>query len=197
MGDMANARNQFAEARRLILEDGYSDLAALSDVSWAWAEARAGDPPASDRVLSEGLAPLAQPSSTLAGYFAETLRARNDAEAGRFAEARRRLAALGDGYADSPSVSHRIAFLGARGAVAGRERAGAGRADLDAAVTLANRTGRKVEELELAIERERLAAAGPSWTTLEGIAQEAERLGLAAIAERARSLAASLTGTRG
>jgi eukaryotic-like serine/threonine-protein kinase len=197
MGDMANARNQFAEARRLILEDGYSDLAALSDVSWAWAEARAGDAPASERVLSEGLAPLAQPSSTLAGYFAETLRARNDAEAGRFAEARRRLAALGDGYADSPSVSHRIAFLGARGAVAGRERAGAGRADLDAAVTLANRTGRKVEELELAIERERLAAAGPSWTTLEGIAQEAERLGLAAIAERARSLAASLTGTRG
>lgn len=190
VGDMATARSRFADARRLILEDGYADLAALSDLSWAWAEAGAGDLRRAEKVLGEALTPLAQPGSTPAGYFAETQRARYDAASGRFAEARRRLAALGDAAAtsESPNVGRRIAFLAARGVVAGEERLGAGSADLDAAVSLARTTGRKVEELESRIDRERLSAAGASLPSLETIAREAETLGLTALAERARAL---------
>ncbi len=187
-GDLTAARSRFAEARRLIVADGYPDLAALSDVSWAWAELRAGERQAAEKVLSEALAALAQPDATLPGFFAATLRARNDAASGRFAEARRRLAALGDATADSPSLSRRIAFLGARGVVAGEERRGAGGVDLDAAIELARTSGRRVEELDLRIDRERLAAAGASWNAVEAIAREAETLGLGALAERARAL---------
>jgi tetratricopeptide (TPR) repeat protein len=190
-GDLTAARGRFAEARRLIAGDGYPDLAALSDLSWAWAEARAGNPQAAEKVIADALAALAQPEATPPGYFAVTLRARNDAAAGRFAEARRRLAALGAEAAASPSLSRRIAFLAARGLVAGEEHRGAGGADLDAAIQLARTSGRKVEEVDLRIDRERLAAAGPAPGALDTIAREAEELGLAAIAARARALGAA------
>jgi hypothetical protein len=56
-------------------------------------------------------------------------------------------------------------------------------------VALARTTGRRVDELEIRIDRERLSAAGASPPALDAIARAAETLGLSGLAERARGAA--------
>jgi tetratricopeptide (TPR) repeat protein len=187
-GEMTSARDDFAEARRMLLADGDPDLAAISDLAWAWAEARAGDAAAAERVLDEALAPLDRSANLLPGFFAGTIRARAAASGGRFDEARRHLDALaGSGGAaeSSPSLSRRIALLAARGVVAGEEGRVEGAADLDRAIALARAHGRRVDELEARTDRERLFPSADSRAALERIAREASALGLTAIAGRA------------
>jgi serine/threonine protein kinase len=189
-GDLAAARSAFAEARRIYLAEGYRDYAALSDLEQAEAEARSGDGAAAARVLDQALTGFDEASSILPRYFAETLRARIDAAAGRTAAARDRLAALGPDAAESPSVGRRIAFLRAQAAVAAAEhQAAAARRGLSAALDLARQGGRKVAELEIRTELATLAGAGPDRAALEAVRREAETLGLGALANRARASA--------
>jgi serine/threonine-protein kinase len=185
-GDLATARGEFAEARRLLLAGGDRDIAARSDLVWARAEADAGDAAAALRILDEALAQLDQASRTDEGWFAETLRARIDAAGGRAADGRRRLDGLGEEAARSPSLTRRLALLGARAAVAAAEgRGGAARADLESALEIARRTGRKVAELELRLDLARLDGAAAREAAVEAVRGEAAALGLAGLAERA------------
>lgn len=187
-GDLAAARREFAEARRLVLAGGERDRAALLDLVWAEAEAAAGDAPAALRIAAGALGELDDPAGTEAGYFAETLRARIDAGAGRAAAARDRLQALGPAAADSPSSSRRLAFLRARAALAAAERrAGDARADLEAALEVARSGRRKLTELELRLELAGVAADPAASRALAAAAgREAAALGYAALAARAR-----------
>ena len=193
-GDLASARRQFAEARRLVLAGGERDRAALLDLAWAEAEAAAGDVAAALRVVAEALAELEDPTGTEAGYFAETLRARLDAEAGLVPSARDRLRALGAEAATSPSVRRRLAFLVARAAAEAAEgRAVEARADLKAALALARQGQRKLTELELRLELAALEArfgpaAGAQAQSASDLEREARAVGYLALAERARAL---------
>jgi len=193
-GDLASARRQFAEARRLVLAGGERDRAALLDLAWAEAEAAAGDVAAALRVVAEALAELEDPTGTEAGYFAETLRARLDAEAGLVPSARDRLRALGAEAATSPSVRRRLAFLVARAAAEAAEgRAVEARADLEAALALARQGQRKLTELELRLELAALEArfgpaAGAQAQSASDLEREARAVGYLALAERARAL---------
>jgi serine/threonine-protein kinase len=192
-GDFAAVRREFAEARRLVLAGGERDRAALLDLAWAEAEAAAGDAPAALRVVAEALGELDDPAGTEAGYFAETLRARIDAGAGRITAARDRLRALGPEAAESPSLSRRLAFLRARAALAVAEgRAADARADLETAVDVARSGRRKLTELELRIELAAATADPAAGRALAAAAgREAQALGYVALAERARGRAAA------
>jgi tetratricopeptide (TPR) repeat protein len=186
-GDLATATAAFAEARRLHLSEGYRDYAALSDLALAEAEARDGDPERALRVLDEALAGFDEAASILPRFFAETIRARLDAEGGRPVEARRRLNDLGEGLADSPSLSRRIAFVAAEGAVAASEgRAPEADAALRRALDVARAAGRKVDELTLRIDLARLDARGAGAAALLDVERESAALGLHALAARAR-----------
>ncbi len=195
-GDLAAARREFAEARRLVLAGGERDRAAMLDLVWAEAEAAAGDAPAALRVVAEALGALDDPAGTEAGYFAETLRARIDAGAGRVTAARDRLLALGPGAAESPSLSRRLAFLRARAALAAAEgRSADARADLETAVGVARGGRRKLTELELRIELAAVAADPAAARALAAAAgREAKALGYVALAERARGRSGSAVG---
>jgi hypothetical protein len=135
-GDIAAARRHLAEASRLLADNGNLDKAGEVDLAWAAAEHASGDAAAAVRILDGARARLAGAGDDARhpfGFFAATLRARIDAEAGRITEARRGLAGLGDA-ADSPSVPRRLAFLVARAALARAEhREGDARKDLAAA----------------------------------------------------------------
>ncbi len=189
-GDTAAARMGFGEARRLLLANGDRDLAATSDLAWVECEWHSGALAAGERLLAEAIRPLEHAEATLPGFFAELLQVRLDLEAGRTAEAGRRLAGLGDSWANSPSVSRRLAFLAARAAIA----AGAGRAadaaqDLDAAIALAELSRDRVAALELRLERARLASARDA---AAAVRRDAEALGLAGVAARAQRLELTL-----
>jgi hypothetical protein len=192
-GDLAAARESFADSRRLFRSEGVLDLAALSDLAWAEAEAAAGDPAAAARILDQALAGLDHAAASQPGFSAELLRVRIDAESGRLPEARRRLESLGEEPARSPSVSRRLAFLRARAALAAAERRPeAARADLEAAIAAARRARRTVEELELRLDLAAVAADPAAAARLASdVEREAAALGLAGLAQRARAAAAN------
>jgi serine/threonine-protein kinase len=186
------ARRHFAAASRLVAENGDLDAAGEMDVEWAAAEHAAGNTARARALLDTALGRLqGGGAGTPAAFFGETLRARLDAESARPAEARRRLEALGEEAARSPSVGRRLAFLAARAALAASERRFAdARRDLDGALEAARVAGRTTDSLTLRLERARVdGQAGDLAASASGaraVASEAAALGLAAIAERAR-----------
>jgi serine/threonine-protein kinase len=194
--DLKAARQHFREARRLYVTNGDLDTASEMDVSWARAEHEAGNAQAALRLLDDALERLqGGGAGSPPAFFAEAFRARIDAEAGRIPEARRRLAALGEENARSPSVSRRLVFLASSAAVAGAEqRFGDARRDLQAALHAARAAGRTLDSLNLrldqaAVERRagdpvRAAAAA------RAIAAEAGALHLASVVARTTSLIA-------
>ncbi len=186
-GDLDRAREAFTEARQIFVAQGERDLAALSDLAWAEAEARDGDAAAAARILDEALAGLDEAQTTFAGYFAETLRVRLDVRERRLTEASRRLAELGGDGERAPSVGRRLAYLGARAALARASgHADDARADLESALALARRSGRRSDELELRLELARFAPdAAAARTRRADLAREARSLGLEALAARA------------
>ncbi len=188
-GDFGGAGAAFAEARRLFLAEGFRDFAAFSDLAAAEMEVRAGDPAAAMAIVTGALASFDEASAITPRFFAELLIARIDAAAGRVPEAERRLAALGSDNERSPSRSRALAFLAARGAVGAAEgRRADARRDFAAALALAVEDGRKPAELELRLELATLEETGAPAPAIERVRQEAELLGLEAIARRARQL---------
>jgi hypothetical protein len=140
-------------------------------------------------VLDEALGPFKPEVATVPTYFAEALRAQLAAEEGRTAEAGERLAALAGALEQSPNVRLRLAFLEARSALATAEgRSEPAIADLQSALALARGADRKPDELRLRIHLALLLDPSRRQGTLVGAEREAESLGLAALAARARTL---------
>jgi serine/threonine protein kinase len=194
-GDFPAARRHLAEGSRLLADNGNLDRASDADCAAAAVEHAAGDPAAALRLLDRAQARLANGGSAHpVGFFSATLRARIDAEAGRAAEAHRRLASLGEGTADSPSISRRLAFLGSRAGLARAERRfEEARRDLDSAMRLAQDAGRTLDSLALRLDLAELqlaAGARPSaLAAAEDVLRESAPRGLGALAQRARHLA--------
>jgi tetratricopeptide (TPR) repeat protein len=195
-GDLEAARRHLGEARRLHVDNGDVDIAGEMDVMLAVTEHAAGNRDAARRLLDDALGRLAAGgSATPPAFFAEALRARMDAEAGRLAEARRRLEALGEESARSPSVRRRLAFLASRAALAGSEqRFEDARRDLESALRAARDAGRTLDHLTLGLDLAELdLRAGDraqGTAAARRIAAEADSLGLAAVVARAKALAA-------
>jgi serine/threonine-protein kinase len=196
-GDLRTGGRHFGEARRLYVDNGELDAASETDVAWAVAEHAAGHVDVALRLLDEALGRLLNGGSgSPPAFFAETLRARIDAEAGLPADARRRLQALGEEMAESPSVSRRLAFLGARARLLrGEGRLDEARRDLDTALRTAREAERTLDSLALRLDRAELELAAGARAVALAAAREVEReassLGLAALAERARRVTRS------
>ncbi|HEV8632166.1 MAG TPA: hypothetical protein VGV61_17765 [Thermoanaerobaculia bacterium] len=196
-GDLESARRHFAAARQIHVDNGDLDEAAETDVAHAVAEQAAGNPTVAWRLLDEGLQRLPGGGTEMtAAFYAEMLRARIDAEAGRLAAARRRLEARA-GSERSPSVRWRLAFLRARAGLAMAEsRFAAARPDLELASGLAEGAGRTLDALALRLDLAELAAdAGDrpaAVTALEVAAPQAATLQLEALNRRAAALAQRL-----
>jgi len=149
-GDLPAARRHLAAARDLLVENGDLDMATEADLALAAIEHAAGNPAAALGLLDSGLARLDAGTPHGAAFIAETLRARIAAEAGQVDEARRRLAALDDDPAQSPSISRRLALLAVRAALARAEgRFADARRDLEDALRVAGESARAAEARQL------------------------------------------------
>jgi tetratricopeptide (TPR) repeat protein len=201
-GDFAAARRHLAEASRLLVDSGDVDRASDVYLAWAAAERAAGNPAAALPLLDAAQARLADRGSAHpVGFFSGALRARIDAEAGRTAEARRRLDAMGGDPSRSPSVSRRLAFLASRAALARAERRfDDARRDLDAARSIADGAGRMLDSLEVRLDRAELElAAGARGAALSAAAEvrrEALPRRLGAVVARALRCRLSHPGLR-
>ena len=194
-GDLAAARRDFAGGRKMFLDSGYVEVASQLDVTSATVEESMGDARAVLPLVDGALARLAAGGTgTQTHFFAEILRARIEAKSGRTEQARRRLLALGESNARSPSLSRRSAVLAARAELARAEgRFDDARRNLQSALQAASDMDDKLDGLRLRldlaeVERE----AGKVAVAAEighAVAGEAERLGLYAIARRAKGLA--------
>jgi serine/threonine protein kinase len=194
-GELAEARRAFGVARRLFIENGDLDYASLLDAIHSRIEDRHGNTTAALGILEAARARLSGSEEGSAAFLTTVLRAQVDAEAGRVPDASRRLAAIGDAAASSPSLVRRVAFLSARSAVARAEgRDDAARSDLAAAISATRAAHWKLDELDLLLdlaaldlgtdESERGTAAA------RAVEAEARALGLHGIEARARVLAA-------
>ena len=191
--ELARARERFAVARRLLVENGDLDQAADMDVVCAAVERRSGAAAEAGRLLDEAFARMPGDAGEIgAAFLSETLRVRIEVDLGRAGDSAARLARLDDSRASSPSVSLRLAYLAARAAVAGAQgRADAARSDLETAVAVATAAGRTLDAFDLRID---LAALDPSaGSVLKDIEKEGRQRGLLALAERARSVAGPST----
>jgi predicted Ser/Thr protein kinase len=200
-GDLASARRHLSEGSRLLVDNGDLDRASETDLAWAAVEHAAGDPAMALRLADGAQARLGNRGAGLpVAFFNAALHASIDAESGRVAEARRRLAAWGDGSANSPSVKRRVAFLGARAALARAEgRFDDARRDLEAARAAADQADRKLDSLSLRLDLAELEArAGDreGAAAARTIAAEAAALGLNGLAARARAQAAVRRSSR-
>ena len=174
------------------VEDGDLDLAGELALERATAEYREGATGAADRILTDALARLEGAAEGTTALVADTLRVRIAAPAGRLSEAQARLERLGQANSTSPSLTRRLAYLAARGAVAASVgKLDAMRTDYRQAVALAESAGRVVEALELRLDLAAIEArANSSQATIlaQTVETEATRLGLRWIAGRARQI---------
>ena len=201
-GDLASARRHLSEGSRLLVDTGDLDRAGEIDLVWAAVEHAAGNPAVALRLADGARARLGERGAGLpVGFFAAVLHARIDAESGRADDARRRLKALGEGLEHSPSVRRRLAFLGARVALARAEgRFDDARRDLESARDAAEQADRKLDFLSLRLELAELelgSARGgrqPALAAAESVRREAAARGLGALVARVRRLGA-VTGT--
>ena len=191
-GDLPAARRSLAQAERLHVADGDLDLAGEIAIRHATEEYREGAVESAGRLLAAALARLEGGGEGTTALVGATVRVRLAASAGRLAEAQNELDRLGAEHASSPSLTRRLAYLAARGTLAGnRGRTDAMQADLRQAVTLAENGGRVVEALELrldlaALER-RSGSSGPSRAAPE-VERVAGPLGLRQLVARAQRL---------
>jgi eukaryotic-like serine/threonine-protein kinase len=157
-GDIAVARRELAEGRRLQIEESEPVLAAQTDVDRALLELEAGDREAALRILDDPSTEAGIGSS--AGVLAEWVRARIDAESGRLESARRRFEKLGEGDAESPSLRRKLVFLRARAALEIAEgKLAEARNDFRAAIAAARAAQWTVAERRLERQREASGAA--------------------------------------
>ncbi len=192
-GDLASGRRHLEQSERMHVADGDLDLAGEVALERATAEYREGATGAADRILTEALARLEGAAGSTTALVADTLRVRIEAPSGRLAEARARLERLGEANATSPSLTRRLAYLGARATLAASMgRLTEARSDIPVAVANAESGGRLVEALELRLdlaEIERRAGSGMAATLAQVVEGEANRRALPHLAERARRLA--------
>ncbi|HEV8580784.1 MAG TPA: protein kinase [Thermoanaerobaculia bacterium] len=194
-GDIQTARARLGQARRLFSETGLGDDLSVTTLALAAAEKTSGDPTAAARVAEELLQTLRQHEPDAHTFQTETFLAEVAAAQGRLADAGRHLAALGPGAEVQPSVPLRLGFLRARAELLRAEgRLPAARRDLETAISLAQSSERKLDELRLRLtlaEVDRLAGDSASARkAASGVAAEAARRGLNGIAAQARRLAA-------
>ena len=164
------------------------------DLELSELERQAGNPAESARIVEAAIGPLRGRGERADLVVGEALLARIDAEGGRAAKARRRLAGLDPKLENSPSLRLRRAFRRARAALARAEgRFGDARADLDTAIAAARAAEDRLDELELRLERAGVdLAAGAADRAAEGsaIEREATAVGFLGIAGRAARLVA-------
>ncbi|HEV8241126.1 MAG TPA: serine/threonine-protein kinase [Thermoanaerobaculia bacterium] len=199
-GDEATARRHLDEAHRLIADGGDRDVEKTVELLRARFEREAGKPAEASRFAAAAAASWHGRGENAAVAMAQSLLAAIDAAAGRTAEARQRLASLPIGADHSPSVSVRIAFLGARAEVLAAEgRSAEARRDFESAIATARAAERTVDELHLRLvlaELDRRSGdAGRAERAIADVDAEAARLGLRAISARARRLAADQSPT--
>jgi len=186
----------------LLVDTGDLDRAGEIDLVWAAVEHAAGNPVAALRLADGARARLGERGAGLpVGFFAAVLHAKIDAESGRADEAGRGLKALAEGAEHSPSVRRRLAFLGARAALARAEgRFDDARRDLESARDAAEQADRKLDSLSLRLELAELelgSARGgrqPALAAAESVRREAAARGLGALVARVRRLGA-VSGT--
>ncbi len=150
-GELTTARQGLAEASRLLIANGQADWAAETDLELAEVEFDFGELAAAadlaERARDAGGAASAEGTTA---FLATTLLAAIDARSGRVSEARRRLDALGEDAATSPSVHRRVSYLRARALWALTSgRNGDARRDLEAALAYAESAGRKLQAAAL------------------------------------------------
>lgn len=192
-GKLEEARRSFDLARRLFIENGDLDYASVLDNAHARVEDRHGDPVAALGILAAAKARLSGSEEGGVAFLTTALRVQVEAEAGHGREAAQLLAQLGSSSATSPSLSRRLAYLQARAAVAHAEgRVDSARADLAAGIAATQAAGWKLDELDLRLDLAALDFAArrdlPATTAASSVRAEAEALGLAGLARRARSL---------
>lgn len=150
-GDRTAMRREFGAAEQLSISKGHLDFAAATEAAHAAAELRAGDADAAGAIALRALGRLPAGGATSAPMaVAQSVLARVDVAAGRLREASQRLGLFGDDALSSTSVSRRIALLRAHAELdRASGRAAGARLALDQAIELANRSGRRSEELDL------------------------------------------------
>ena len=200
-GELEEARRAFEIGRRLFVENGDLDYAGMLDGAQSRIEDRHGNSKLALQILEAAQARLGGGEGGTAGFLASALRAQVAAESGRAGEAAQGLATLGELSASSPSLARRLGYLSARAAVAHAEgRQTAARTDLLAAIAAAADAGWKLDELDLRLDLATLdlATGDPQDATssARSVLAEAEGLGLAGLAARARSVANTTSRAR-
>jgi len=190
-GDPKRARNVLEDARRLAVDAGQLDFAGDAYLALAAVEWEARGATAALLLLADGAALLPRGGAgTPYEFFSSTLGARMDARAGRPAEARRRLQALG--AADqSPSVRRRVEYLWSRAAVAAAENdLETARGQLQQAIAAATTAGFFLDELELRLDlaslQQRAGESAAARQTADQVAARAAQLDLHQLERRAR-----------
>jgi serine/threonine protein kinase len=147
-GDLVSARWHFVEGARLLHATSSADDAPELELRLAEVDLAAGDVESAGRTVERAISPLRGRGERATLLLGEALLARVKTAAHRPREARRHLAALGEGAEHSPSFRLRLAFLNARGAIyAGEGNRELARADFAAAIELAQKADwRQVEK---------------------------------------------------
>ena len=193
-GDVDGARRHLVEANRLIADGGDRDVEKSVELLRAQFEWEAGRAEEAARLATAAAGSWRSHGEIAAVIAAQSLLATIDAGAGRTKEARRRLESLGAGAERLLSVRVRVAFLGARADLLSAEgRPTEARADLENAIAAAHAAERTVDELRLRLALADLDGRNGETARAEQAAAavdaKATRLGLIAIATRARRTA--------
>ena len=152
-GDLVSARWHFVEGARLLRATDAADDAPELELRLAEVDLAAGNVEAAGRTVEKAIAPLRGRGERATLLLGEALLARVESAAHRPREARRHLAALGEGAEHSPSFRLRLAFLNARGAIyAGEGNLELSRADFAAAIEVAQKADWR--QLEKGLRRE-------------------------------------------
>lgn len=200
-GKLEGMRRRFREARTLLEEAGKLDQVVESFAAEALAELRAGHAAEAERAAFDAESRLPPATESFQPIvLSRAIRVRALVDLGRAPEATALLAA-GPDASDSPAVTVRVGALAARSAVArGEGRTTEALRDLESAISTARDADRKLDELDLRLERARLDAtsAGHSaaLSELRALAREAQGLGLTSWVERARRLERELLRAR-
>lgn len=158
--DLAEARRHLEEAARILKGTSEADSSIAIELRAAEVSLLAGDLAATERIVESAIAPLRGRGESASLFAGETLLARAAVAAGRPEEARRRLAALGDGAERSPSFRLRLAFLNARAALNAAEgHRELARLDFAAAIALVEKAGWRQAEKGLRRELAKLEAS--------------------------------------